>query len=69
MRVVVTDTAGNRGEDRKVLFAYRDTTLHQGWIAQGPRHAAARSRQRLFDLNGDNKLDTVWPTRAASCAC
>ena len=31
VRVVVTDTAGNRGEDRKVLFAYRDTTLHDGW--------------------------------------
>jgi hypothetical protein len=31
VRVVVTDTAGNHGEDRKVLFDYRDTTLHSGW--------------------------------------
>ena len=39
-------------------------------LAAGQRHAAARRRQRLFDLNGDNKLDTsCWPTRAASCTC
>ena len=30
VRVVVTDTAGNRAEDRKMLFAYRDATLHEG---------------------------------------
>jgi hypothetical protein len=57
VRVVVTDADGNRGEDRKMLFAYRDTTLHEGYskkIATGGEAA-----QRLFDLNGDNKLDIV----------
>ncbi|MEA2422243.1 MAG: hypothetical protein QOF55_1342 [Thermoleophilaceae bacterium] len=57
VRVVVTDAEGNRGEDRKMLFAYRDTTLHKGYskhIATGGEAA-----QRLFDLNGDNKLDIV----------
>ena len=57
VRVVVTDTAGNRAEDRKVLFAYRDTTLHQGYskdIGTG-----GEASPRLFDLDGDNKLDTV----------
>ena len=37
----VTDSAGNRGEDRKVLFAYRDTSLHSGWPRQ---HAAPAAR-------------------------
>ena len=44
---VVTDTAGNRGEDRKVLFAYRDTTLHAGWARHtgtGRRGLAAAVR-------------------------
>jgi hypothetical protein len=57
VRVVVTDTDGNRGEDRKMLFAYRDTGLHKGYskkIATGGEAA-----QRLFDLDGDNKLDIV----------
>ncbi|MEA2439043.1 MAG: hypothetical protein QOH76_467 [Thermoleophilaceae bacterium] len=57
VRVVVTDTSGNRGEDRKMLFAYRDTTLHPGYSRKiGTGGEAA---QRLFDLNGDNKLDIV----------
>ena len=57
VRVVVTDTAGNRGEDRKVLFDYRDTTLHQGWSKD--LGTGGEASQRLFDLNGDNKLDIV----------
>jgi subtilase family protein/VCBS repeat protein len=57
VRVVVTDSEGNRGEDRKVLFAYRDTTLHPGWSkALG---TGGEASERLYDLNGDNKLDIV----------
>jgi subtilase family protein len=57
VRVVVTDANGNRGEDRKMLFAYRDPTLHPGFSKQiGTGGEAA---QRLFDLNGDNRLDIV----------
>ncbi|HEY7630145.1 MAG TPA: S8 family serine peptidase [Thermoleophilaceae bacterium] len=57
VRVVVTDSEGNRGEDRKVLFDYRDTTLHPGWSkALG---TGGEASERLFDLNGDNKLDLV----------
>jgi hypothetical protein len=57
VRVVVHDTAGNRGEDRKVLFAYRDTTAHPGWS----KHigTGGESSPRLYDLDGDNRLDTV----------
>jgi hypothetical protein len=57
VRVVVTDTAGNRAEDRKMLFAYRDGTLHQGFskdIGTG-----GEASPRLYDLDGDNKLDTI----------
>jgi hypothetical protein len=57
VRVVVTDSEGNRGEDRKVLFDYRDTTLHAGWSkAFG---TGGEASERLYDLNGDNKLDIV----------
>jgi hypothetical protein len=57
VRVVVTDTAGNHGEDRKMLFDYRDTSLQAGWpkdIGSG-----GEASPRMFDLNGDNKLDIV----------
>ena len=57
VRVVVTDTAGNRAEDRKVLFAYRDATLHQGWSKD--LGTGGEASPRLFDIDGDNKLDTV----------
>ena len=57
VRVVVTDANGNRGEDRKVLFAYRDTTLHQGFSRLAG--AGGEESQRLFDLDGDNRLDIV----------
>jgi Subtilase family/FG-GAP-like repeat len=57
VRVVVWDSDGNRGEDRKVLFDYRDTTLHGGWSkALG---TGGEASERLFDLNGDNRLDVV----------
>ena len=57
VRVVVTDTAGNRAEDRKMLFAYRDATLHQGYAKD--LGTGGEASPRLFDLNGDNALDTV----------
>jgi hypothetical protein len=57
VRVQVTDADGNVGEDRKVLFAYRDSTLHPGF-ARHPGVGGEES-QRLWDLNGDNKLDIV----------
>ena len=57
VRVRATDAAGNRGEDRKVLFAYRDATLAPGW----PRALAGggEASQRLWDVDGDNRLDVV----------
>jgi hypothetical protein len=57
VRVLVTDTAGNHGEDRKVLFDYRDTSLQSGW----PKDlgSGGEASPRMFDLNGDNKLDVV----------
>ena len=60
VRVVVTDANGNRGEDRKVLFAYRDTSLHQGYSRF--TGSGGEASQRLWDLNGDNRLDIVEAT-------
>src|SRR5438093_2803017 len=57
VRVVVTDSNGNRGEDRKVLFDSRDTTLHPGWSKRVG--TGGEASERLWDVNGDNKLDTV----------
>ncbi len=57
VRVVVTDTAGNRAEDRKMLFAYRDATLHPGYAKD--MGTGGEASPRLFDVNGDNALDTV----------
>ena len=67
VRVVVTDTAGNRGEDRKVLFDYGDPSLHPGWSRPIAGHQDSTGRattggeesQRMYDLNGDNRLDIV----------
>ena len=57
VRVVVTDTGGNRGEDRKVLFAHRDTTAHTGWA----KHigSGGEASPRMYDLDGDNRLETI----------
>jgi hypothetical protein len=59
VRVVVTDrsAAKNVGEDRKVLFAHRDTTAHPGWS----KHigTGGEASPRMYDLDGDNRLDTV----------
>jgi hypothetical protein len=55
VRVVVTDSAGNRAEDRKMLFAYRDATeTYNKELGTG-----GEASQRLWDIDGDNKLDTV----------
>jgi subtilase family protein/VCBS repeat protein len=67
VRVVVTDTAGNRAEDRKVLFDYDDPSLHPGWSrpiagqqdSSGQATTGGEESQRMYDLNGDNKLDIV----------
>jgi hypothetical protein len=67
VRLVVTDDAGNRGEDRKVLFDYEDSTLHDGASrpigaqqdTTGRATTGGEASQRLFDLNGDNRLDIV----------
>ena len=67
VRVKVTDAAGNVGEDRKVLFALRDPTLHEGCRARlGP---AARPRcgcrsERRQRAGGDR-----CRPRTASCTC
>jgi hypothetical protein len=57
VRLVVTDTAGNRAEDRKMLFAYRDATLHNGWSKD--LGTGGEASPRLYDVDGDNALDTV----------
>jgi hypothetical protein len=55
VRVVVTDNEGNRAEDRKMLFAYRDTTeAYKKDLGTG-----GEASQRLYDIDGDNDLDTV----------
>ena len=40
-----------------MLFAYRDSTLHQGYSKD--LGTGGEASPRLFDLNGDNALDTV----------
>ncbi|HEX8074930.1 MAG TPA: FG-GAP-like repeat-containing protein [Thermoleophilaceae bacterium] len=57
VRVVVTDTANNRAEDRKTLFAYRDTTAHPGWSKN--LGTGGEASPRMFDVDGDNRLDTI----------
>jgi hypothetical protein len=57
VRVVATDQNGERGEDRKVLFAYRDPTLHKGFSRS--TGVGGEASQRLWDMNGDNKLEIV----------
>jgi hypothetical protein len=60
VRVIVTDADGNRGEDRKQLFAYRDSSLHSGWSRY--TGDGGEASQRLYDLDGDNRLDVVEPS-------
>ena len=65
VRVVVTDAAGNHGEDRKVLFDYRDTTLHQGW-SQGHRHGRRGVAAPVRPERRQQARHRRRPTRAAS---
>ena len=57
VRVRVTDAHGNAGEDRKVLFAYRDETLLDGWFRR--LGTGGEASERLWDVDGDNRLDVV----------
>ena len=57
VRVRVTDAHGNKGEDRKVLFAYRDASLMDGWLQR--LGTGGEASQRLWDVDGDNRLDVV----------
>ena len=42
------------------LFAYRDDSLHKGWSRfYGDGGEAS---QRLFDIDGDNRLDVIEPS-------
>jgi hypothetical protein len=70
VRVVVTDTQGNRAEDRRTLFVYRDTTLHEGWSRpiggqandDGVSTTGGEASHRMFDLDGDNELEVIEAT-------
>ena len=70
VRVQVTDAQGNAGEDRKVLFAYEDDTLHPGWSRplggsqndSGEATSGGESSQRMYDLDGDNRLEIIEAT-------
>ena len=70
MRVQVTDNGGTVGEDRKVLFAYEDETLHPGWSRptggtqsdSGRAETGGESSQRMYDVDGDNQLEIVEAT-------
>jgi Subtilase family len=57
VRIRVTDAHGNKGEDRKVLFAYRDETLLPGWVRR--LGTGGEASERLWDVDGDNRLDVV----------
>ena len=52
-----TDNLGNVGEDRKVLFAYHDATLHAGW----PKFVDTGGEQslRFADLDGNGALEII----------
>ena len=51
VRLVVTDSEGNQGEDRKVLFAYRDPTAPPG-LGAPDRRRGERGRQRDHGRRG-----------------
>jgi hypothetical protein len=57
VRLQVTDNFGNIGEDRKVLFAYHDPTMHAGW----PKFVDSGGEQslRMADLDGDGALEII----------
>jgi hypothetical protein len=57
VRLRITDAAGNKGEDRKMLFAHRDATLADGWPKR--LQTGGEASQRLWDVDGDRRLDVV----------
>jgi hypothetical protein len=73
IRLVVAEAGDNTNlaVSRKSLHAYRDDGLQRGWpkpIGSGSRArdyvtgSGGEASPRLFDLNGDNKLDVLMPT-------
>jgi hypothetical protein len=61
----------NIGRYRKTLFAYNDDGTHPGWpkaIGSGSVQgdyvtgSGGETSPRLYDLNGDNRLDVLLPT-------
>ena len=58
VRVVVKDSRGERGEDRRALFAHRDGTLKEGW-PQKEFGRGGEASQRLWDVDGDNALEVI----------
>jgi hypothetical protein len=77
VKLEVTDTDGNVAEDRKVLFAYRDSTLHEGSPRPVGREAGAEpgiadsggeASQRMYDLNGDNSLELIEASSSGELA-
>ena len=76
VRVQVTDAGGNLGEDRKVLFAYDDDTLADGWSRPiggtqddtGHAVSGGESSQRMYDLDGDNDLEIIEATSSGQIA-
>ena len=59
VRARVSDSAGNVGEDRRVLWLRHDPTLRPGW----PRFVdtGGETAPRLADLDGDARLDVLMP--------
>ena len=70
VRLVVTDSDGNRGEDRKVMFAYREPDAHEGTSRPiggvrdelGEAKTGGEASQRMYDLDGDNRLEIIEAT-------
>jgi hypothetical protein len=56
LRLVVTDSRGNVGEDRRTVAIHSDPTLRFAPLALG---ASAESPPVLVDLDGDGALDVV----------
>ena len=59
VRARVTDSAGNVGEDRRVIWLRHDPALRPGW----PRFTdtGGETSPRLADLDGDARLDVLVP--------
>jgi hypothetical protein len=57
VRLRVIDNLGNRGEDRRTLFAFHDPTLHEGW----PKFvdSGGESSMRIADVNGDGVQEII----------